>query len=124
MKKIIVPVMTVLLLTAYSCKKSTDGNKNVVIADSMSQNSLTEGSINEHTDRYVAEDGSSTLVTFTNEDGKKSISIASNKMTIKAPETEVANVYADHDYTIAAKNDSVTITQGNNVIQLKKARGN
>lgn len=119
MKKFIYPVVLALLLSNISCNKSAEGNTGVLPVDSTATKDITEV-----TDRYVADDGTSTLVTFKTDDGKKSISITSNKMTIQAPETETAGVYADHDFQITAKNDSVTITQGDNVIKLKKARVN
>ena len=124
MKKLIFAIGALAIFTTFSCNKNSGGNTSILAKDSAEKQSGTiDISDKEYTDRYVAEDGSSTLVTFKNSAGKKEISIASNKMTIKAPQTEVDGTYVDHDYEIIAKNDSIKITQGNNVITLKKARG-
>ena len=80
----------------------------------------------EHTERYVADDGSSALVTFKNSDKGNSISIRSNNKTIVAAQKDSdgkTHVYHNQDIEIKSENDKVTITQGNNMIELKKARG-
>lgn len=123
MKKLVYLFSAVVILTTISCKKNTDGNKGVLVQESEENIGKRDSLVQEKTDRYVADDGSSTLVTFKNTGKEKSISISSNKMTIEAPQTDVAGVYAAHDFEIVSKNDSVIITQGNNVINLKKARG-
>ena len=126
MKKLIFLIGAIVLMSNVSCNKSADGNKGVLVENSAEDATKVDSLNQEKTDRYVAEDGSAALVTFQKSGDEKSISISSNKMTIKAPQTEaLANggVYKDHDYEIVAKNDSVTITQGDNVILLKKARG-
>lgn len=129
MKKLICLVGAIALLISVSCKKSTEGNTSILVTDTGLTKTggdsviVNNKMMQTYTDRYVAEDGSAALVTFKNSDGKKEISIASNKMTIKAPQTDVDGTYADHDYEIIAKDDSIKITQGNNVITLKKARG-
>ena len=127
MKKLIFLIGAIVLMSNVSCNKSADGNKGVLVENSAENTTKVDSLNQENTDRYVAEDGSAALVTFKNSGDEKSISISSNKLTIKAPQTEaLANggIYKDHDYEIVAKNDSVTITQGDNVILLKKARGN
>ncbi|MBF8458147.1 hypothetical protein IV494_13265 [Kaistella sp. G5-32] len=137
MKKTIITLSTSLLLLTFSCNKSTEGNKGVIKKENgYSENlpkdslSVTENAGNktaqEYTERYVAEDGSSALVTFKNTDKEKSISIRSNNKTISAPEkkkTSDGTIYGNYDFEIMAKTDSITITQGNNIIKLKKARG-
>lgn len=144
MKKIIYAASALMLLTIYSCNKPAEGNKNIVVeetsdiqvennsgkADTSISVERTEndgGKIKtEYTDRYVAEDGSSALVTFRNNEKENSISIRSNNKTISAPRKadQGEGVYGNYDFQIVAKNDSVIITQGNNVIALKKARVN
>ena len=127
MKKFIYLIGALVLMSNISCKKSADGNKGVLVENSAENTAKVDSLSQENTDRYVAEDGSSALVTFKTSGEEKSISISSNKMTIKAPQTEALSnggIYKDHDYKIVAKNDSVTITQGDNIIMLKKARGN
>ncbi|WP_332034047.1 hypothetical protein [Kaistella sp.] len=131
----------VILFTIVGCKKSTEGNKSIIVEDSAVEirteepvktdsaavltengNSIKAG---EYTERYVAEDGSSALVTFKNTDKENTISIRSNNKTISAPKKADAGpgVYGNYDFEIISKNDSVIITQGNNIIGLKKARG-
>ncbi|MDQ0476198.1 hypothetical protein [Chryseobacterium sp. MDT2-18] len=139
MKKIFILAASSLLLLTFSCKKNTEGNKSIIKQengysadlpkDSMTTPAITTG-VNtdapEYTERYVADDGSSALVTFKNTPKEKTISIRSNNKTISAPQKEgwpKGGVYGNFDITIVAKNDSVTITQEKNVIHLKKARG-
>lgn len=126
MKNFIYFIAVIALSTNMSCKKSTDGNKNVLVEENMQDGAKADSSVSEYTDRYVAEDGSSALVTFKNTGTEKKISINSNNMTINAEQKDLGakdGVYSDHDYMIVAKNDTITITQGNNVITLKKAGG-
>ena len=125
-------------MVIFSCKKSTEGNKSIIkqengysmdlpkdttsVPDQISGNESEK----EYTERYVAEDGSSALITFKNTDKEKTISIRSNNKTISAPQKEAyekGGVYGNFDITIKAKNDSITISQNDNVIILKKARG-
>lgn len=144
MKKIIYAASAFVLLASYSCNKSAEGNKNVMVEEtsdiqvenkngtvdttvSIQKTESDGGKIHtEYTDRYVAEDGSSALVTFKNNGKENSISIRSNNKTISAPRKadQGEGVYGNYDFQIVAKNDSVIITQGNNVIALKKARVN
>ena len=141
MKNSVFIASAVILFTIVGCKKSTEGNKGIVVQDSAVEirteepvktdsaavltengNSIKAG---EYTERYVAEDGSSALVTFKNTDKENTISIRSNNKTISAPKKADAGpgVYGNYDFEIISKNDSVIITQGNNIIGLKKARG-
>ncbi|OWK74629.1 hypothetical protein CBW16_04290 [Flavobacteriaceae bacterium JJC] len=142
MKKIIYLGAIVALSANFSCKKSTEGNKSVIVTESQEKELKTEngktdssyssstvikdekGINEEHTDRYVAEDGSSALVTFKNTGKENTISIRSNNKTISAPRKaeKGEGVYGNYDFEIVSKNDSITITQGNNIIRLKKAR--
>lgn len=117
MKKILYTAAAITMISFASCSKKESGNKNVISADT---ENVAENA-NEETLRYVADDGSSALVTFKNDEDDKSISVRSNNKTISAP-LKGDSVYINYDFTIVAKNDSVTITQGDNVIKLKKAR--
>ena len=135
-KSILIAGNSVLLLT-LSCTKNTQGNKSVIKQEEgysadlpkdtvVVTDQITAGneSAKEYTDRYVGEDGTSALVTFNNEE--KTISIRSNNKTIAAPQKEVSaagTTYGNYDFTILFKNDSIKITQEDNVILLKKARG-
>ena len=137
MKKTIFIAASSALLLITSCTKSSEGNKSVIkqengYSEDLSKDTLTiaGGTDNtnskEYTERYVGEDGTSALVTFKNTDKEKNISIRSNNKTISAPQkeaTENVRTYGNFDIEIVAKNDSITITQENNVIVLKKARG-
>ena len=140
MKKLSLTAAGCVLIFATSCTKNTEGNTGVVKDENSAAITIPVDSAvskvdaaatnstaaNEYTDRYVAEDGSSALVTFKNGDSDKTISIRSNNKTISAPQKEAyekGGVYGNYDIEIVAKNDSVTITQGNNVIKLKKAKG-
>ena len=141
MKNSVFIASAVILFTIVGCKKSTEGNKSIIVEDSAltsktdesvktdsvavvteSENGVKKG---EYTDRYVAEDGSSALVTFKNSDKENTISVRSNNKTISAPRKadKGEGVYGNYDFEIVSKNDSVIITQGNNIISLKKARG-
>ncbi len=138
MKKTVIIVACSILMVIFSCKKSTEGNKSIIKQengysmdlpkDTTSVPDQISGSESEkeYTERYVAEDGSSALITFKNADKEKTISIRSNNKTISAPQKEAyekGGVYGNFDITIKAKNDSITISQNDNVIILKKARG-
>ena len=137
MKKTILIAASSALLVISSCTKSSEGNKSVMkqengYSEDLSKDTLTVAGetdntdSQEYTERYVGEDGTSALVTFKNTDKEKNISIRSNNKTISAPQkeaTEKVRTYGDFDITIVAKNDSITITQEDNVIVLKKARG-
>ncbi|MBW8361556.1 MAG: hypothetical protein K0M56_05140 [Kaistella sp.] len=76
--------------------------------------------------RYVGDDGSSALVTFNKTDKGNTISIRSNNKIINLPEKEVTadgTVYGNYDIEAKSTDSLITITQGTNVISLKKARG-
>ena len=137
MKKTIILATSSLLLLTFSCKKDTEGNKGVIQQENGYSADLPKDSVTvadttvnndaqEYTERYVGEDGTSALVTFKNTDKEKTISIRSNNKTISAPQkeaTENGRTYGNFDIEIVVKNDSISITQGDNVILLKKARG-
>lgn len=121
MKKTILLATGFLLLLAVSCTDKEGGNKAVI-----QQNTTSPADeMVEKTVRYVAEDGTSTLVTFKDSEAQHSISIKSNNATISAVQkskTENGAIYEDHDFVIESKNDSIIITQGDNIIELRKAR--
>lgn len=112
MKKSILILSILSLLMNFSCKKSTDGNKNILVA--------------ERTYRYIAEDNSSALVTFTNSDKGNIISIRSNNKTITLPQKDSdgeITVYENDGIEVKSEENRITITQGNIVISLRKAKG-
>ena len=143
MKRNLLTMGCVAILSLAACNK-TDGNKNIVKEESI-ETTVTDNNgkvdssytattdvkvgdseMQEHTYRYVAEDGSGALVTFSNSDTEHKITIKSNNKTIVADQTEAwakGAIYQNGDITIKSSNDSVKITQGNNVIELKKAKG-
>lgn len=117
MKKFWILTIGAFLLTVQ-CGKN-EGNKSVLKADSKEQVDENEKEI---TYRYVATDGSSALVTFKEDEDAKSISIFSNKKRIEATE-ETPGTYKKDDITIRQFGDSIKITQGENIIELRKAKG-
>ena len=117
-------------LILFSCKKNESGNTGILKADSITTTTSTANSEGEQTQeysyRYVAEDGSSAKVTFVNSDKEKYITIFSNGKTIRAEQSEASAknaVYKNQDVEIVSEGDNITITQGNNVIELRKAKG-
>ena len=137
MKKTVLLAASSILMLTLSCNKNTEGNKSVIKQENGYSADLPKDSVDmtdqitagnenakEYTDRYVGSDGTSTLVTFNNEE--KTISIRSNNKTIAAPQKEVSSAgttYGNYDFTILVKDDSIKITQEDNIILLKKARG-
>lgn len=119
MKKAIYFAGAFAFTAMVSCSKTENGNKSVLATETTVKTDNEDKGI---TQRYVAEDGSSALVTVREKEDDKSISIRSNNKTITAP-WKSEGVYSNYDFEIISRNDSVTITQGNNVIRLKKARG-
>lgn len=125
MKKTIIS-MVVLGMLAAACTKTPEGNAGVIKETPGATANQNEATNTEQTERYVAEDGSSAHVTFRETAEGRTISIRSNNKTISAPlkeEKADGDVYGSHDMEIRAGQDSVIITQGDNVIMLKKARG-
>ena len=133
MKRIFAAAIAVSI-AAISCKKE-GGNTGVIVKESTEGNTAVQDGAadgaavqtREHTVRYVAEDGSSAHVTFSNsgEDGNY-ISISSNKKTIKVKQVEArakGAVYEENGITVTSEGDLIKIEQGGNVIELKKARG-
>lgn len=102
-----------VIMLAFSCSQEKKSEKEITLKEN-----------SERTERYVASDGNSALVTFTEKNGEKSIAISRENRTIAARQKRgETDTYADHDYEIAVRADSVIINQGNQVIGLKKARG-
>ena len=129
MKQIMKITAGLLLIMAAGCSQNENGNKAVLKADDTTMNveQQIEADRKEETLRYVAEDGSSALVTYVKSADGNSVSVRSNNKTINAPEKEVRGdetVYGAHDFEIISKGDSVKIIQGDNIILLKKARTN
>lgn len=122
MKNLIYTIALVVLVINISCKKSTDGNKNILVENTTTTDSL----VTETTKRYVGEDGTSALVTIKESEKDNTISVRSNNKIISATlksKTADGGIYSNFDFEIVAKGDTVTITQEKNVIVLVKAPG-
>ena len=122
MKNLIYTIAVVVLAVNISCKKSTDGNKNILVENTKTTDSL----VTETTKRYVGEDGTSALVTIKESEKDNAISVRSNNKIISAAlktKTADGGIYSNFDFEIVAKGDTVTITQEKNVIVLVKAKG-
>ena len=122
MKNLIYTIALVVLAINISCKKSTDGNKNILVENTTTTDSL----VTETTKRYVGEDGTSALVTIKESEKDNTISVRSNNKIISATlksKTADGGIYSNFDFEIVAKGDTVTITQEKNVIVLVKPPG-
>ena len=122
MKNLIYTIALVVLAINISCKKSTDGNKNILVENTTTTDSL----VTETTKRYVGEDGTSALVTIKESEKDNTISVRSNNKIISATlksKTADGGIYSNFDFEIVAKGDTVTITQEKNEIVLVKAPG-
>ena len=122
MKNLTYTIALVVLAINISCKKSTDGNKNILVENTTTTDSL----VTETTKRYVGEDGTSALVTIKESEKDNTISVRSNNKIISATlksKTADGGIYSNFDFEIVAKGDTVTITQEKNVIVLVKAPG-
>ncbi|TXF76290.1 hypothetical protein [Chryseobacterium sp.] len=116
MKKLIYLASAVVLSFTLSCKKNPVKTEATVSTSAETGKTL----------RYVGDDGSSALVTFSKTDKGNTISIRSNNKTINLPEKKVTpdgTVYGNYDIEAKSADSIITITQGTNVISLKKARG-
>lgn len=135
-------VLAAAVLLLFSCNKKENGNKSVIqdenvtvtnrngTIDSAASSSTTindaDGETQQHSYRYVAEDGSSAKVTFVNSAKENYITIFSNGKTIRADQSEVwakGAIYKNQDVEIKSEGDNVTITQGDHLIELRKAKG-
>ncbi len=122
MKNLTYTIALVVLAINISCKKSTDGNKNILVENTTTTDSL----VTETTKRYVGEDGTSALVTIKESEKDNTISVRSNNKIISAAlksKTVDGGIYSNFDFEIVAKGDTVTITQEKNEIVLVKAPG-
>ncbi|PWN68204.1 hypothetical protein C1631_015985 [Chryseobacterium phosphatilyticum] len=144
MKKSLIALNVVILLTAIGCKKSTEsGNTGVIKTDSSTTivtnnngkiDSATESSsivdVNgkryEKTDFvYKATDGTLVKVIFKNDPKESTVAITSNKKTFTLPKTETngdETIYKKDDMTARVKGDSLHLEQGNNIIELKRTK--
>lgn len=143
MKKSLLALSTVLVLTVISCKKSESGNKSIIKTDSsetvvtdnngkvdsVTQSSSTvdvNGKKFEKTDFvYKATDGTLVKVVFKNDPKESTVAITSNKKTFTLPKSETKGdetIYKKDDMTARVKGDSLHLEQGNNIIELKRTK--
>lgn len=129
MKRNIIISSVCISILLLSCAKES-GNNNVISEHKDYSTSLELASLRnqgtEKTYRYVAEDGSSALATFVETPKGNYISIKSNNKTINVKETEstpTKTIYDENTVNVRVEGDSLVITQGNAIINLKKARG-
>ena len=144
MNNFILAVAAITIVSLTSCNKES-GNTGVIVKENVETNvtksddgivdstlaiekttKTDNAEVQEYTYRYVAEDGSSAHVTFTNTDNGNFITIKSNGKTIKVKQKEAwakGAIYEENGIEVKSEGDKVTITQDNNVIELKKARG-
>lgn len=143
MKKSLLALGAVLVLTVISCKKSESGNKSVIKTDSaetvvtdnngkidsVTQSSSTvdvNGQKTEKTDFvYKAMDGTLVKVVFKNDPKENTLTITSNKKTFVLTKEETKadeTIYKKDDMTATVKGDSLHLQQGNNIIPLKRTK--
>ncbi len=126
MKKTVITLAVVFTITA-SCKKNSENSwmlSNESADSTAAVQETATDEVQEETHRYVAEDGTNAHVTFGNSAEGNHIIIYSNNKTIRADEKEKlpnGAVYRTHDIEVRSEDNLITITQENNVIELKKA---
>ncbi|MCS3530975.1 hypothetical protein [Chryseobacterium sp. JUb7] len=144
MKKSLIVLNAILVLSVISCKKSTEGgNKSIIKTDSSetmvvdnngkidsssvySSTTDINGKKTVKTDFvYKATDGTLVKVVFSNTPKENTVAITSNKKTFTLEKTETnggETVYKKDDMTARVKGDSLHLEQGNNVIELKRTK--
>ena len=139
MKKTFIILNTVLVLSAISCKKSTEnGNKSVLKSNDsgavLAENGKIDSTIQYETDVngkkylktdyvYKATDGSLVKVSFNYEE--KTMSVRSNNKTFILNKVESKGnetTYEKMDMRATVKRDSLILDQGNNIIELVKTK--
>lgn len=108
---------------SVNCSKE-QGHANLKTQETLEKLDVQE--LKEKKFRYVAEDGTNAHVSFIKEKGKEKIKVHSNNKTISIPKThseDGLDRYSEYDIEIVSMGDSLTITQGDHIISLKKARG-
>ncbi|MDO3424860.1 hypothetical protein QWT87_08150 [Chryseobacterium sp. APV1] len=138
MKNVLFIAVSALSLSLISCKKSEEGNKNVLkTSDSgaiLADNGKVDSTISYDTDIngkksiktdyvYKATDGSLAKVVFNYEE--KTMSIRSNNKTFILNKVESKGnetTYEKMDMKATVKRDSLILDQGNNIIQLVKTK--
>ncbi|MCY1659941.1 MULTISPECIES: hypothetical protein [Chryseobacterium] len=138
MKNVLFIAISAISLSLISCKKSEEGNKNVLKASDsgaiLADNGKVDSTISYDTDIngkksiktdyvYKATDGSLAKVVFNYEE--KTMSIRSNNKTFILNKVESKGnetTYEKMDMKATVKRDSLILDQGNNIIQLVKTK--
>lgn len=138
MKNVLFIAISVISLSLLSCKKSEEGNKNIIKANDseaiLADNGKVDSTISYDTDIngkksiktdyvYKATDGSLAKVVFNYEE--KTMSIRSNNKTFILNKVESKGnetTYEKMDMKATVKRDSLILDQGNNIIQLVKTK--
>lgn len=138
MKNVLFIAISAISLSLLSCKKSEEGNKNIIKANDseaiLADNGKVDSTISYDTDIngkksiktdyvYKATDGSLAKVVFNYEE--KTMSIRSNNKTFILNKVESKGnetTYEKMDMKATVKRDSLILDQGNNIIQLVKTK--
>ncbi|ALR31724.1 MULTISPECIES: hypothetical protein [Chryseobacterium] len=139
MKKSLIILNSILVLSVISCKKSTEsGNKSVLKSNDngavLADNGEIDSTIHYETDVngkkylktdyvYKATDGSLVKVVFNYEE--KTMSVRSNNKTFILNKVEAKGnetTYEKMDMKATVKGDSLILDQGNNIIELVKTK--
>lgn len=119
-------VTSIVSLALVSCQKEAKSNQTDSTLTTTDTIASTIPEVETETYRYVAIDGSNTNVTFTDTEPNDFITVKSAQLTLTVPKTEELgdrDIYREGDIEIVKTGDSLYITQGTNVIELKKAQG-
>ena len=119
-------VTSIVSLALVSCQKEAKSNQTDSTLTTTDTIASTIPEVETETYRYVAIDGSNTNVTFTDTEPTDLITVKSAQLTLTVPKTEELedrDIYREGDIEIVKTGDSLYITQGTNVIELKKAQG-
>lgn len=116
MKKIVLG-LGIVLTSFVACKKSTDGNKNILAQENENSSNTTT----EESKVYIGLEKSKAKVTFKNSPKENTITIEANnqKFVLDKKETEGGKtIYERNGIKAEVKKDSLYIIQDDNVIPM------
>lgn len=141
MKKELILSIGILMFSLSSCKKSEEGNKGIIKADSantviLADNGAIDSTIAYNTDIngkksiktdyvYKATDKSLVKVVFNYDPKNRTVSITNNNKTFVLEKSEAKvneTIYKKDDMTATVKGDSLIIHQGKNIIELERTK--
>lgn len=141
MKKELILSIGILMFSLSSCKKSEEGNKGIIKADSanteiLADNGAVDSTIAYNRDIngkksiktdyvYRATDKSLVKVVFNYDPKNRTVSITNNNKTFVLEKSEAKvneTIYKKDDMTATVKGDSLIIHQGNNIIELERTK--